>query len=168
MKNKKKSSIYLSLFAWILILIPFGAMAQNELAISRISINQAVAFPDVNRQQDNFLEITPPHNGSVQLKWQVNCTNTIHFEIERSLDGKSFFHIGGVSGTGSSSGVNKYHYTDRNFQQVKVPVVYYRLWMLDAKGNDTYSQVVTVVMDGQPSSTEPLFITAAPQSMASL
>jgi Secretion system C-terminal sorting domain len=77
--------------------------------------------------------------GSNKLTWQTATeTNTSHFDIERSPDGKTFEKIGAVKAKGSN---RTYQYVD------KIGVfstIYYRLKINDLDGKSEYSKVVNL------------------------
>jgi hypothetical protein len=63
--------------------------------------------------------------------------------VERSTDGIVFTKIGNV-GAVNAAGTHTYHYTDRQTGNLNVPVVYYRLKMIDRNQAYTYSGIVTL------------------------
>lgn len=78
----------------------------------------------------------------VQLNWATATeTNNDYFEVERSLDGKSFTKIGFVKGAGNSVNVQKYIYIDISAEN---EVLYYRLKQVDYDGTFSYSNIVVV------------------------
>ncbi|HVZ55881.1 MAG TPA: PQQ-dependent sugar dehydrogenase [Chitinophagaceae bacterium] len=84
--------------------------------------------------------------GSV-LQWETaNENNTSHFEVERSLDGRSFRQIGTVAAAGNSTVNLKYNYTDYEAATQGASILYYRLRMVDLDGAYTYSNIVTVTI----------------------
>jgi len=86
-------------------------------------------------------------NNATLLQWETsNETNTSHFDVERSLDGRSFGGIGTVAASGNSAGGNKYSYTDYDVSSLSSTVIYYRLKMVDADGQYKYSNVVTIYL----------------------
>jgi hypothetical protein len=75
----------------------------------------------------------------VMLEWRtVGETNNLGFEVERSLDGKTFEKLGFVPGAGSTNLARAYGYTD---SKVSVNTYFYRLKQLDRNGAYTYSDV---------------------------
>lgn len=89
--------------------------------------------------------------GSVQdnntvLNWKTeNEVNTSRFLIERSEDGTNFTAIGNVPSIRTSgSQVLDYAYTDANSASRQLPVLYYRLRIVDLDGAYKYSNVVAV------------------------
>ncbi len=87
------------------------------------------------------LTAKPTETQEVALAWQTATeTNSSHFIIERSTDGKAFISIGKVKAIGT--GANAYHFNDQ-----KPPLgkeTYYRLKMIDKDGSFEYSKVVSV------------------------
>lgn len=78
----------------------------------------------------------------VKLNWSTATeTNNDYFEVERSLDGKSFTKIGFVKGAGNSVNVQKYVYIDISADN---EVLYYRLKQVDYDGTFSYSNIVVV------------------------
>ncbi|WP_082161644.1 T9SS type A sorting domain-containing protein [Rufibacter radiotolerans] len=81
-------------------------------------------------------------NGAVELTWSTASEiNNDKFEVERSLDGKNFQKIGEVKGSGNSTVVKNYTYTDR-FKTSGT--VYYRLKQVDLDNAFEYSKVIAV------------------------
>jgi hypothetical protein len=88
-------------------------------------------------------------NGQVQLQWlTASEQDNDRFEVERSLDAKSFEKIGTVKGQGTSSVENKYQFSDRAPAQ---GTVYYRLRQVDFSGEFALSKVIAVTADGVAS-----------------
>ena len=71
--------------------------------------------------------------------------NNAGFNVERSIDGKTFEAIGFVKGAGNSNRTLRYAYTDANvFRITGATKVYYRLQQVDRDGQVEYSNVVTI------------------------
>ncbi len=88
-----------------------------------------------------------PH---IDLQWKTeNETNSSHFEIERKIDGEQqFTFIDRVNASGNSSHTMNYGFADlqaltkgRKFQ--------YRLKMVDADGRFSYSNIITLIHNGE-------------------
>lgn len=79
------------------------------------------------------------------LNWATSTeTNNQGFQVEKSLDGRTFERTGEfVKGAGNSRTVKNYSLTDAN-AFAKARVVYYRLKQLDLDGRFAYSPVVKV------------------------
>ncbi len=74
-------------------------------------------------------------NNLPNLQWNAsNIANTKQFNIERSLDGKSFITIGTLSVVGNTA----YQFTDNSYQS---GTVYYRIQQLDKDGSVYYSDI---------------------------
>ncbi len=78
-------------------------------------------------------------SGSVKLIWSTSEeTNSSHFEIGRSSDGKNWSTLGRVEANGESKQVIDYSYTDA---QPLAAMNYYRLKMVDFDETFTYSRI---------------------------
>lgn len=82
----------------------------------------------------------------VILNWiTASEFNSSHFEIERSVNGKTFTGAGSVNANGNSSRALQYRFTDINAPLVHT--VYYRLKMVDKDGSFRYSNIVSVALE---------------------
>jgi len=80
--------------------------------------------------------------GNIQLYWTTSAEfNNKYFEIERSIDGRNWKAIAQISGSGTSSVVTQYNYTDKNISDA---TVYYRIHQFDLNGSSEYSAIRTV------------------------
>jgi hypothetical protein len=85
-------------------------------------------------------------NDQPELSWETSMeTNFSHFEIEKSLKGKSFFNIGRVA----SKSNDTYQY----FPLQREDQAYYRLKMMDKDGSFAYSRIVSIFLKEYISST---------------
>lgn len=79
------------------------------------------------------------------LTWATSTeVNNAGFEIERSMDGKSFDKIGYVKGNGTTNQRQKYSFVDAGFAAQS----YYRLKQIDFDGKYEYSPVILVKANG--------------------
>lgn len=77
-----------------------------------------------------------PEGGCIHLRWEVAREENFEgYEIQRSQDGKTFYKIGWLEGTGDLS----YDFHDANLQFDKS--YYYRLKMQDQDGSYRYSPI---------------------------
>ena len=84
-------------------------------------------------------------NNATLLQWETaNEINTSHFDVERSLDGRSFNVIGNVTAIGNASNQNFYTHLDHEVYNLASTVIYYRLKMVDSDGKFIYSNIVSV------------------------
>jgi hypothetical protein len=85
-------------------------------------------------------------NNDVLVSWSTASeVNNRGFNVERSIDGKTFEYVGFVKGAGNSSVSNNYRLEDANaFVTTGVNKLYYRLKQMDNDGKFEYSKVVTV------------------------
>lgn len=80
------------------------------------------------------------NNNTVQLKWKVsNAKSFERFEIERSVDGRIYDKAGCVSFDHS---IADYQAQD-NISTLQSNRIFYRLKLIDADGNFTYSKVIS-------------------------
>lgn len=92
---------------------------------------------------------------SVSLTWATTHEyNSSSFEIERSENGISWFKIGSVKSSGGERTVTNYSYSDR---QPRPGKNLYRLKQIDQDGKHTYSEVVTIDVNAQKSSSYAVF-----------
>ncbi|MFT4062584.1 MAG: T9SS type A sorting domain-containing protein [Edaphocola sp.] len=81
-------------------------------------------------------------DNTVLLQWQTATeTNSHHFEIERSGNGKDFAPIGKMAASGNSNARHSYQFTDA---QPLNGTNHYRIKQVDNDGNFTYSSVLPV------------------------
>jgi hypothetical protein len=87
-----------------------------------------------------------PSNGDVLLNWSTASeSNSSHFEIERSVDGKSFEKLVYVKAAGSSATMLNYNDEDKNaFVIAGANTLYYRLKMVDNDSKFEYSKIAVV------------------------
>lgn len=79
-------------------------------------------------------------NNTVALNWNTASEENVHsFNVERSIDGKSFEAIASVAAKNSANGA-AYAYND----VLRAGVTYYRLKMVDKDGSFAFSKVVSV------------------------
>ncbi len=88
------------------------------------------------------------NNFHTRLQW-VTTNETVgeKFEIERSLDGSHFGKIGTIAAQGNQT--SHYEFTDN----ISAPVLYYRLRIISANGNSTYSSVIRFKNTDRPENT---------------
>jgi len=84
---------------------------------------------------------------TVVLSWQtLSEINNYGFEVEKSIDGKTFNLIGFVEGAGNSVNALDYSFID---ETPTTGMNYYRLRQVDLDGAFTYTEVVSVDFDGE-------------------
>lgn len=87
------------------------------------------------------------NKNNAQLTWQTETeTNHKGFEIQRSIDGKTFEKVGFVSGNGTSNTVIRYEFMDK---QLAENTYYYRLKQIDFDNKAEYSNIETIVVKSQ-------------------
>ncbi|GAA3996974.1 hypothetical protein GCM10022408_04520 [Hymenobacter fastidiosus] len=91
--------------------------------------------------------------GVVNCAWATASEkDNSHFDVERSLNGRTFSVIGTVAGAGTSTNRHAYSFPDR---QPAAGTAYYRLRQVDANGKSAYSPVVAVQGGGVAVSAAP-------------
>lgn len=84
-------------------------------------------------------------NNEALLQWTTaQELNNDRFEVESSVDARTFRAVGQVAGQGTSAQRRDYQFTDANLARYQAPVVYYRLRQVDRNGTATLSPVRTV------------------------
>jgi hypothetical protein len=93
-----------------------------------------------------LLDFTAERRGpDAELRWATaQEKDNAYFELESSLDGRTFRALGRVAGQGSSTRRHDYRWRDANLARYAAPLVYYRLRQVDHAGTDSYSAVRTV------------------------
>lgn len=83
-----------------------------------------------------------PQGNTTHLTWRtLSETNSDHFQVERSGDGRSFQSFGEVEAAGFSTSAVHYQFTDT----APLPGYnYYRLRQVDFDGSYSFSHIVTV------------------------
>ena len=103
-----------------------GAIPEAGLPVTLISFNAKVV------------------EGNALVEWQTTSEeNASHFEVERSLDARSFQKIGTVVAAGNSNALQRYNFTDRSFGN-QSQTVYYRLRSVDLDGTFSLSRAVSL------------------------
>lgn len=75
------------------------------------------------------------------LKWQTSTEiNSKYFDVERSINGRTFKRIATVSAAGNSSTIKDYSFTDK----VSGSSFYYRLKQVDVDGKFEYSKIILI------------------------
>ncbi len=83
-------------------------------------------------------------DNNAALNWATSSEiNSNLFEIERSLDGRTFEKIESIRAKGNSNALVNYNYTDLNILS-RNRVVYYRLKMIDRDNSFEYSRTIKI------------------------
>ncbi|MBO0356627.1 cadherin-like domain-containing protein [Hymenobacter sp. BT186] len=81
-------------------------------------------------------------NQNTVLNWvTASELQNDHFDVERSLDGRSFEQIGAVQGQGTTTRETTYRYIDQGAARLSLKPIYYRLRQVDRDGTSSYSPV---------------------------
>ena len=94
---------------------------------------------------------------TVVLAWATASEkNADRFEIERSLDGRTFARLGAVAAHGTTSSPSTYTFSDGRYPD-GTALLYYRLRQVDADGKLSYSPVRVVAVSGSATAGLQLF-----------
>ncbi|MDQ6476868.1 choice-of-anchor Q domain-containing protein [Dyadobacter sp. LHD-138] len=118
--------------------------AVNGFSVFFVTAQNATALPvtllsfQAQKQESN-----------VQLNWQTTSEeNASHFDVQRSMDAKTFETIATIKASGKSTALNSYGYTD-HFSGSLPSLIYYRLKAVDMDNTYAYSRMVSVNGDGK-------------------
>jgi hypothetical protein len=106
---------------------------------------------------------------AVQLTWTTASEkNSARFEVERSLDGKAFEHIGSVAAQGTNASRTAYTFLDPLTLLPSHPqaLLYYRLRQVDRNGSASYSPVRVVSFAHSPIQSFTIFPNPARTAVA--
>ncbi|MES2689776.1 MAG: T9SS type A sorting domain-containing protein [Bacteroidota bacterium] len=114
--------------------VRFGLPANGGATTTPVKL---VSFTGVNQDGDGL------------VSWSTSSEhNNAGFNLERSIDGKTFEYVGFVKGAGNSNSVKQYRYNDANvFANTSSTKVYYRLKQLDHDGKFEYSAVISITSE---------------------
>jgi hypothetical protein len=88
-----------------------------------------------------------------ELTWTTSSEiNNIGFEVERSIDGRTFEKAAFVRGVGNSNKLVRYNMTDA-YAFNKANVLYYRLKQVDFDGKYAYSQVLRLSISSEKANS---------------
>ena len=97
-----------------------------------------------------YLEAEAINNQYIQVSWATDLEiNNKEFEVERSLDGQNWTHIGTVDGHGNSTVKQTYAYNDNNV--MPDVVYYYKLRQVDFNGDSKETDMVSAMLTGKGS-----------------
>jgi hypothetical protein len=83
-------------------------------------------------------------NNLVQISWQTKTeTNTSHFELQRSKDGKNFEPIETITASGMSQKKHRYSTADASYG-VCNDQLYYRVKSVFVNGKESFTAILTV------------------------
>ncbi|RAU82877.1 hypothetical protein DP923_06415 [Pontibacter arcticus] len=132
----------------------FVDLADESMAGTETIPNYSFRILDAKTQLPVYLAglaATPKLNG-VSINWLTAMeVDNDYFEVQRSVDGKTFTKIKQVKGAGYSSQKLAYTFLDMN---APAGELYYRLKQVDFNGKYTYSHIVSVEMKSLVSSAK--------------
>ena len=84
------------------------------------------------------------NNNQTALNWSTSMEiSTDHFDVQRSLDGRTFTTVATKQAAGNSYITNNYNLTD-DVANINSTVIYYRLRQVDQDGKLSFSKVISV------------------------
>ena len=120
-----------------------GSIKQATLIVAILSVGFS-AFSQGALPLSLFSFTAQLNNKKVMLGWVTAIkTNTTHFVIQRSLDGKSFDDDAIVFTEGNNSVNEEYSFAD-NIASINVGLIYYRLKTVDLDAKHRYSDIIIV------------------------
>ncbi len=117
-------------------LIPTNGARQFSLYMKGFNYPDAATLPLELLSFGAMLKKTTVELNWITL-WEKNLS---HFEIERSLDGRTFQQAGLVFGVGNSDFKSSYSFKN-NISELAAPIIYYRLKLVDQDGSYGYSDI---------------------------
>lgn len=114
-----------------------------DTLVSKIDITLGNVAYGVNPLPVTWLYFNGHHTYSGnELEWATGSeSNNEYFEIERSVDARTFESIGQISSLGDSKKEQVYHFTDR---LIESPLYYYRIKQVDRDGKSDYSRIISI------------------------
>lgn len=89
-----------------------------------------------------------------ELDWATSSElNSDYFEVQRSMNGKSFEGIGQVKAVGHSEEITTYQYTDPGVTSIPNDRVYYRLRQVDIDGAFSFSSMLELSLESVEGSS---------------
>ncbi|MFN0202461.1 MAG: hypothetical protein ACKVTZ_13130, partial [Bacteroidia bacterium] len=118
--------------------IAYAGLDSTNIASKGICLNCDANFPveftSVNAQIVD--------NQEVMITWETASEkNNDYFEVEHSVDARSFSPIGQVKGAGNSTTLQKYEY---KYNEASFGLSYYRIKQVDFDGKVSYSEITKV------------------------
>lgn len=93
-------------------------------------------------------------NQTTYLTWKTeNERNTDRFVVERSINNSTYEAIGTVAAKGASGTKVEYNFEDKDAAKLGVDKVYYRLKIVDRDDAQAYSNIVTINIGANGTST---------------
>lgn len=117
-------------------LVPTSGARQFSLYMKGFNYPDAATLPLELLSFGAMLKKTTVELNWITL-WEKNLS---HFEIERSLDGRTFQQAGLVFGVGNTDFKSSYSFKN-NISELTAPIIYYRLKLVDQDGSYGYSDI---------------------------
>jgi hypothetical protein len=86
-------------------------------------------------------------NNSVNLNWITSQDSNNYFEVERSVDGNTFYKIGIVLDGIAKNNLKNYSFIDASPELMHQPIVYYRLKQFAYNGGTVYTRAIPIKLN---------------------
>lgn len=127
------------------IIVPDNVAAKARIRVRAID-NIFFDISDKNFKIQSFVFTGQKDaNNTVNLQWSAaNEIDSLHYEIERSIDGVTFISLGKINAGSNPDSAKQYIFNDT---KPYPGMNYYRLKQLDKNGRFNYSKTVNVTLD---------------------
>gem|GEM_PF-3714358 len=116
------------------------ALRSGLNSFSQFGLGRAEAFTPLPVTLVSLQAIA--RNGAALLTWTTaQELNNNRFDVEISIDARTFRPVGTVPGHGTSSAAHSYSFTDAQLPNYSSALVYYRLRQVDYNGNSLFSPI---------------------------
>ena len=125
---------------------PGSALVQDGTNLLTWPVSEATSLPISMRSFD----VTKKGEDGAALKWVTSSEeNSSHFEVERSIDNKSWTKIGVVNASGNSYAEQHYQFDDSNLKLIANDdrIFYYRLKAVDLDSKFDFSEIRNLQLD---------------------
>ncbi|GAA4391516.1 lectin-like domain-containing protein [Hymenobacter koreensis] len=126
-----------------------GSVPDPQLSNNEASVTTAIR-PPLPVELSRF--VVTAQGADALLSWATaQEKNNDHFDVERSLNGRSFEKIAAVTGQGTTASPTEYRLRDAGAARLGYSTVYYRLRQVDFDGQSEYSGIRAVHFGEQPA-----------------
>jgi hypothetical protein len=125
---------------------PYVNASGRSITASAASLSNFTVSNDAAPLPVELLSFEAVRQGdAARLTWRTASEkNNAHFDVQMSVDGRSFRKIAEVAGQGTTSRPTDYERNDAALLSYHADPVYYRLRQVDTNGEESFSQVKAV------------------------
>jgi hypothetical protein len=126
----------------------FSLTAANTGGTYATSTRFSLVFEAANPLPVTLVAFTAQLQGADGLlEWTTASEQqNAYFQVESSLDGRTFIPLGRVVGAGTSPERHSYHFRDADLARYAAPRIYYRLRQVDTDGASVFSPMRVLVV----------------------